>query len=61
MSRTSKVHNWLTSEKNKDNLDLKNEKEKIIREISSISKEDIFKSKQPKKLSFWERIKKVLF
>jgi hypothetical protein len=45
----------------KDKNDLKNEKEKFINEIKSLKKEEMFKKTEQKKLTFWERLKKVLF
>jgi hypothetical protein len=45
----------------KDKNDLKNEKEKFINEIKSLKKEEMFKKTEQKKLTLWERLKKVLF
>lgn len=50
--------NWLEKEKLKDSLDLNKEKEKLINEILKNKKEDIIP--KPKKLTIWQRIKKVL-
>jgi hypothetical protein len=61
MNRNLKVQSWLTSEMEKDKNDLKNEKEKFINEIKSLKKEEMFKKTEQKKLTFWERLKKVLF
>lgn len=49
----------LNKEKVKNFIDLESEKEKFIKEITQIKKEDII-PKPPKKLSLWNRIKKVL-
>jgi hypothetical protein len=49
----------LNKEKVKNFIDLESEKEKLIKEITQIKKEDII-PKPPKKLSLWNRIKKVL-
>ena len=49
----------LNKEKVKDFIDLESEKDKLIKEITKFKKEDII-SKPPKKLSLWNRIKKVL-
>jgi|LakMenEpi03Aug12_release.lakeMendotaPanAssembly.Ray.scaffolds.fasta_scaffold1841607_2 hypothetical protein len=49
----------LNKEKVKNVIDLESEKEKFIKEITQIKKEDII-PKPPKKLSLWNRIKKVL-
>ena len=56
--RNQRLLNWLTNEKRKDDLEEKTYKEKIIRDIKGLSKEELFL--KPKKLSLWERIKKVL-
>lgn len=50
---------WLEQEKEKDKLALDNEKQKLINQIKKIKKEDILPQK-PKKLTIWQRIKKVL-
>jgi hypothetical protein len=49
--------NWLTNEKRKDDLEEKTYKEKIIRDIKGLKEEFFLK---PKKLSLWQRIRKVL-
>lgn len=50
--------NWLEKEKLKDSLEVNKEKEKLINEILKNKKEDIIT--KPKKLTIWQRIKKVL-
>lgn len=50
---------WLLNELNKDELELQREKLKFINEIKKYKKEDILPPK-PKKLTLWDRIKKVL-
>lgn len=50
--------NWLEKEKLKDSLEVNKEKEKLINEILKNKKEDIII--KPKKLTIWQRIKKVL-
>jgi hypothetical protein len=47
--------NWLNSEKLKDQRQLDKEKEKIVKEIKGLKKEDLFP--KPVKLSLWKRIK----
>ena len=49
---------WLEKEKLKDSLEINKEKEKLINEILKSKKEDIIT--KPKKLTIWQRIKKVL-
>ena len=59
MEKNSKLLSWLESEKQKDNNELKQEKQNIINEIKGLSKIDILPEK-PKKLTLWQRIKRVL-
>jgi hypothetical protein len=58
MSKTDRgqqLLNWLTSEKLKDQRELDREKEKIIKQIKGIQKENLFP--KPVKLSLWKKIK----
>jgi hypothetical protein len=50
--------NWFNSEKLKDKKELDKGKEKIIREIKGLNKDDLFP--KPKKLSIWKKIKIIL-
>lgn len=59
MKNPSQQLNWLEKEIKKDKQELDQEKLKFIKEIKKTKKEDILP--QPKKkLSLWQRIKKVL-
>jgi hypothetical protein len=49
---------WLKSELEKDKVDLENDKLKFINSIKSVSKTEIIAPK--KKLTLWQKIKKVL-
>ena len=53
--RSQHLLNWLTSEKLKDQRELDREKEKIIKQIKVIEKENLFP--KPVKLSLWKKIK----
>jgi len=53
--RSQQLVNWLTSEKLKDQRELDREKEKIIKEIKGMKKENLFP--KPVKLSIWKKIK----
>lgn len=57
--KVSKELEKLNKEQIKSFIDLENEKEKFINEITKFKKEDIL-PKPPKKLTLWERLKKVL-
>jgi hypothetical protein len=56
--RNQQLLNWLDNEKIKDKIQLEKSKEKIISEITSLKKEEMFK--QPKKLSLWTKIRMVI-
>jgi hypothetical protein len=48
----------LNNEIEKDNKDLEVDKKKLINQIKTVKKEELFKKE---KLTIWQRIKKVLF
>jgi len=54
-NRSQQLLNWLTSEKLKDQREIDREKEKIIKQIKGIEKENLFP--KPVKLSLWKKIK----
>jgi len=55
-----KVLNWYSKEINKDKKELDKIKNDFIKDIKNIKKDTIFKEVVTKKLTLWERIKKVL-
>lgn len=55
-----KVLNWYSQEINKDKIELDKIKNNFIKDIKNIKKDTIFKEVVTKKLTLWERIKKVL-
>ena len=57
--KVSKELEKLNKETIKNFIDLESEKEKFIKEITKFKKEDIL-PKPPKKLTLWQRLKKVL-
>ena len=54
-----KILNWYSNETKKDKQELDTEKNEFIRKIKGMSKDDIVNQK-PKKITLWERIRKVL-
>ena len=61
MSKTDRgqqLLNWFNSEKLKDQKELDKGKEKIIKEIKGLTKDDLFT--KTKKLSIWKKIKIIL-
>lgn len=59
-SRLEGMQQWLNNEMEKDQLNLNNEKEKFIKQIKMIKKEEITQQKEEIKLTLWQKIKKVL-
>ena len=59
MKNKSQQLKWLEKEINKDKQQLDKEKLELINQIKKVKKEDILPPK-PKKLTLWERIKRVL-
>jgi hypothetical protein len=49
---------WLRSEIEKDKVQLEKEKQQLINSIKTLNKEELVKPR--KKLTLWEKIKKVL-
>lgn len=58
MKNSNKHLDWYEKELMKDKRELEKEKNKIIKEISGLSKDDIIP--KPTKLTLWQKIKKVL-
>jgi hypothetical protein len=56
--RNQALLNWLENEKKKDEIQEKNYKDKLIREIKKLEKEQIFPKK--KKLTIWQKLKKII-
>lgn len=59
MKNKSQQLDWLEKEKMKDDIFVKTEKNKLIQQIKKLKKEELLPEK-PKKLTLWQRIKKVL-
>jgi hypothetical protein len=58
MKTKSKQLDWYNNELTKDQIELNKEKNDFISQIKSLKKEDIIK--QPKKLTFWQKLKKII-
>ena len=56
--RSQQILNWFNSEKLKDQRELDREKEKMVKQIKGIKKDNLFP--KPVKLSLWKRIKIIL-
>ena len=59
MKNKSQQLDWLEKEMMKDDIFVKTEKNKLIQQIKKLKKEELLPEK-PKKLTLWQRIKKVL-
>lgn len=57
--KADKILNWYQTEIEKDKLETDRQKEEFAKKIKGLKKEDIFEDKI-KKLTLWQRIKKVL-
>lgn len=61
MKKSLKHLEWYQNELKKDEINLDNEKSRLINDIVKIKKEDILpKQIIPEKLTLWMRIKKVM-
>lgn len=58
-AKNSKLLSLLENEKQKDNNELNQEKENLIKQLKGLKKEDVLPEK-PKKLTLWQRIRRVL-
>ena len=56
--KSQKLLYWFNGEKLKDQNELKNSKDKLIKEIKKLDKESLFP--KPKKISIWKKIKIIL-
>lgn len=56
--RSQQLSNWFNSEKLKDQREIDKNKEKLIRDIKGLKKEDLFP--KPVKISLWKKIKIIL-
>ena len=56
--RSQQLLNWFNSEKLKDQRELDREKDKMVKQIKKMKKEDLFP--KPVKISLWKRIKILL-
>lgn len=52
---SQRMLNWLENEKKKDNLEEKSYKNKILKEIKGLNKNELFPT--PKKITLWQKIK----
>ena len=61
MKNQSKHLKWLETQAKKDEANLRREKEDLIKSLKQLKKEDILpKVEEPKKLTLWQKIKRVL-
>lgn len=58
MERNQRLLNWYHQSLKMDRIDLENAKNITIKEITGLTKQDLFK--EPKKLTLWQKIKKIL-
>ena len=58
LTREEQAIDWLKSEMEKDKIELDKEKKQLIESLKDFKKEDLVVQK--KKLTIWQKIKKVL-
>ena len=60
--RNQQALKWLEKEQNRDKLEVNSVKEKLIKDIKSFKKDDLFKKEEVKtKLSVWQKIVKMIW
>ena len=57
--RSQQLLTWLTNEKRKDDVQLSNSKERIIKEIRGLDRNSMFP--KPKKINIWTRIRVIIW
>ena len=55
---SQRMLNWLDNEKKRDNLEEKSYKNKILKEIKGLNKNELFPI--PKKITLWQKIKIIV-
>ena len=58
--RLHQAMDWLEKEKEKDNLEISNHKNQMIEDIKSWDKEKLFKPQPKKKVSFFQKLLKIM-
>jgi hypothetical protein len=59
--RNQQAITWLEKEKQKDNLEIKSTKDKLIKEIKGLNKEELFKKEPEKKTTIWQKIRQMIW
>jgi hypothetical protein len=59
--RNQQALTWLEKEKQKDNLEIKSTKDKLIKEIKGLNKEELFKKEPEKKTTIWQKIRQMIW
>lgn len=60
-NKISKILKWLDNEKLKDKLEIEASKNKLIQEIKSFDKKELFIKEEVKKDSIWLKIRKMIW
>ncbi len=60
-NKISKILKWLDNEKLKDKLEIETSKNKLIQEIKSFDKKELFIKEKVKKDSIWLKIRKMIW
>ena len=59
--RNQQALRWLEKEQQKDKLEIKSVKDKLINDIKGLNKEDLFKKEPVQNLGIWQKIRKMIW
>jgi hypothetical protein len=59
--RNQQALRWLDKEQQKDKLEIKSVKDKLINDIKGLNKEDLFKKEPVQNLGIWQKIRKMIW
>jgi|688.fasta_scaffold422124_3 hypothetical protein len=52
---------WLEKEKRKDQVEVDSSKRKIIQELKSLDKKELFHKEEERKITLWTKLKTILW
>lgn len=60
--RNQQALKWLEKEQQKDRLEIKSSRDKLVKEIRGLNKDDMFKKEEPvEKVTIWQKIKRMIW
>ncbi len=61
MERKQQMLKWLEKEKRKDQVEVDSSKRKIIQELKSLDKKELFHKEEERKITLWTKLKTILW